>query len=334
MNKLKSCTLRADGKGNYMKNAAEFLAEKKWGVFSHYLYHSICNPDEVHNRGVGEVSWCDAVNMFDVERVAYTLHKMNAGYYFITLMQGTRHMLAPNETYDKIAGTLPGEACATRDLPMELGLALEKYGIDLCLYYTGDGPHKDPDIGPKFGFIGNGRDGHKVDSEFCEKWASVAGEYAERYGGLVKAWWMDGMYDDLFGYTNELRGIYHKAIKKGNPDAAVAFNNGVKPGFWRVYPEEEFVCGEFNDFLVVPYNKYIEGAQAHVLAPLGYDKEGFIDWNGWSKTGLRHTKEYMRDYIRACARVGAAVSVDILTHIDGSFDIEQEAAMRWVGENL
>ncbi len=317
-----------------MKNPAEFLAEKKWGVFSHYLYHSVCKPGEIHNRGVGEISWNDAVNMFDVERVAYTLHKMNAGYYFITLQQGTRHMLAPNETYDKIAGTLPGEACAKRDLPMELAHELEKYGIDLCLYYTGDGPHSDPEIGPKFGFTGSAGEGRHVDRDFCEKWASVASEYAERYGSLVKAWWMDGFYEDFFGYTNELRGIYHKAIKKGNPDAAVAFNNGVKDGFWRVYPEEEFICGEFNDFLLIPYNKYIEGAQAHVLAPLGYDRENLNVGYGWSQPGVRHTKEYMRDYIRRVSQVGGAVSVDILTHIDGSFDVEQEAVMRWVGENL
>ena len=317
-----------------MKHPAEFLAEKKWGVFTHYLYHSVCDPTEPHNRGVGEISWSDAVDMFDAERLAYTLNKMHAGYYFITLMQGTRHMLAPNETYDKIAGTKPGEACAKRDLPMELATELEKYGIDLCLYFTGDGPHKDPVIGARFGYTGDTSTREPVDEDFCRKWASVAGEYAERYGSRVKAWWMDGFYSDHFGYTNELRGIYHKAIKKGNPDAAVAFNNGVQPGFWRVYPEEEFVCGEFNDFLLVPYNKYIEGAQAHVLAPLGYDKEGFIDWNGWSKPGLRHTKEYMRDYIRAVSRVGGAVSVDMMTYIDGTFDAEQEYAMSWVGENL
>ncbi len=317
-----------------MKNPAEFLAEKKWGVFTHYLAHSMCDPTDHHNRGVGEISWNDAVNMFDVERLAYTLNKMHAGYYFITLMQGTRHMLAPNETYDKIAGTKPGEACAKRDLPMELAVELEKYGIDFCLYYTGDGPHKDPVIGPKFGFTGSAGDGAHISREFCEKWASVVGEYAERYGSRVKGWWMDGFYADFFGYTNELRSIYYKAIKKGNPNAAVAFNDGVKNGFWRVYPEEEFICGEFNDFLLIPYNKYIEGAQAHVLAPLGYDMDGFKDWNGWSRSGLRHTKEYMRDYIRAVSRVGGAVSVDMVTYIDGTFDVEQEFAMHWVGNNL
>ena len=51
-----------------------------------------------------EISWSDAVKAFDVERLAHSLHKMNVGYYFITLMQGIKHMPAPNATYDAIGG--------------------------------------------------------------------------------------------------------------------------------------------------------------------------------------------------------------------------------------
>ncbi len=57
---------------------------------------------------------------------------MNAGYYFITLMQGSKHMLAPNKTYDSIAGTKPGEACAVRDLPMELSCNMTL----ICVFIT------------------------------------------------------------------------------------------------------------------------------------------------------------------------------------------------------
>lgn len=58
-------------------------------------------------------------------------------------MHGKRYMCSPNSTYDKIGELNPGEACSVRDLPMDLYKALSKYGIDLYLYYTGDGPHKD-----------------------------------------------------------------------------------------------------------------------------------------------------------------------------------------------
>lgn len=312
---------------------AEFMAEKKWGVFTHYLYGEICRAGDPHNRGTGITDWNTAVNMFDVERMAYTLHKMNAGYYFITLQQSSAHLLAPNATFDKIAGTKPGEACAKRDLPMELAVELEKYGIDLCLYFTGDGPSGHKEISKKFDCFTTDEHQRDADEAFCEKWAAVAGEYAERYGKRVKAWWIDGCYKDRWNYTDELLSIYHKAIKKGNPDAACAFNDGVKDGFWKGYRDEEFICGEFNEFRLIPYNKYIEGAQAHVLAPLGY-YENSMEIPGWAQKGLTHTKEYMRDYIRNVSRVGGAVSVDMFVDIGGSLDPEQEYVMRWVGENL
>ena len=319
-----------------MTEAAKRFSKRGWGVFNHYLYAEICSPKTTKNLDMNITDWNEAVNKFDVERLAYKLHKMGVGYYFITLMQGTKHMLAPNATYDRIAGTKPGEACATRDLPMELADALAKYDIDLCLYYTGDGPHKDEVIGNRFGFIGSGRyeDGLTVDKPFVENWAGVLEEYAVRYGDKVKAWWIDGCYKDNFGYTDELLDIYYNAIKKGNPNGLVAFNDGVKPYFQMGYYNEDFVCGEFNDFLHVPANNQWEGALVHTLAPLGYDKESCSEWGGWGSNGLKHTKEYMRDFIRASRKVECPVTVDIWVNIDGSFDPEQEAALMWVGENL
>ena len=71
------------------------------------------------------------------------LHEMGAGYYVITTMQGRKFMIAPNKTFDRIAGTKTGEACAARDLVQDLYQALSRYGIDLYLYFTGDGPYKD-----------------------------------------------------------------------------------------------------------------------------------------------------------------------------------------------
>lgn len=311
-------------------NFVEKFAERKWGVFNHYLWAGVCQEGDPRNSEVGAIAWNDAVEMFDVERLAWSLHKMNAGYYFITLMQGTAHMLAPNSTYDAIAGTKPGESCAKRDLPMEIADALAKYDIPLCLYYTGDGPWKDPVQGPIFGFteprINVGRD-------FCEKWAAVLGEYAERYGDKVKAWWMDGFFELHNGYTNELRGLYYDAIKRGNPEALVAFNDRVKPNFVKVYPKEEMTCGEFNDFLLLPPSKYIDGALAHTLAPLGYsfDKS---PWLGWCRSGLRHTKEYMASYIRRMNSIGGIATIDVVCDIHGWLDPEQEAALCWIGANV
>ncbi len=305
----------------------------KWGVFNHYLYFNVCVPEERRNLGTGITDWDTATKRFDVERLAYTLNSMNAGYYIITLQQGNKYMLAPNETYDRIAGTRPGEACSTRDLPMELSRELEKYGIDLCLYYTGDGPHMDEIAGRRMGFYSGDGNEKKVDENFVSNWGSVLKEYSERYGKRVKAWWIDGCYYDVFGYTDDLCRILYESAKAGNPDGAVAMNNGVLPYLGKGCPLDDFICGEQNDFLNFPSQKYIDGALAHTLAPLGYSKDMNI-WGGWANAGTRHTREYMRDYIRAFTKLGGAVSVDIMVNIDGTFDPEQESVLKWAGNNL
>ena len=95
----------------------------KWGVFNHYLAVLQNDPRCVNSYGK-QTGWDTLVNEFDVDLVAKTLHEIGAKYYVITVMQGTKYMIAPNATFDKIAGTKPGEACSTRDLIAELYEAL------------------------------------------------------------------------------------------------------------------------------------------------------------------------------------------------------------------
>ena len=166
-------------------------------------------------------------------------------------------MIAPNATFDKIAGTKPGEACSTRDLIEDLYQALSKYDIDLFLYFTGDGPYKSEDEGKKFGFIEPRDVG--VTKPFVEKWASVLEEYAVRYGDKIKGWWIDGCYKDWFKYTDELLELYYKACKKGNPNALVATNGGLREGeMLEGYVHEDFRCGEQNEFNFIPAKGFTE----------------------------------------------------------------------------
>jgi hypothetical protein len=50
------------------------------------------------------------------------------------MMQGTQYMIAPNAEFDKVTGYAPGEACATRDLVLDLWEALNERGLKLLLY--------------------------------------------------------------------------------------------------------------------------------------------------------------------------------------------------------
>ncbi len=296
------------------------MAEKRWGVFTHYLEGIQNNPSSSLNQGAGRTSWNECVNAFDVHKLADSLCRCGAGYYFITVMQGNETMIAPNRTFDSIAGTKPGEACAVRDLVEELYDALSPLGIDLYLYYTGDGPYKHPEIGREFGFTEPRSDG--VTPGFVRNWAAVLEEYAVRYGKKVNGWWIDGCYRDYFKYTDELLEPYDLACKKGNPDALVAMNNGVFPDYRKNYRGEDFVCGEFNDLTVIPPSRFIDGAQAHMLAPLG---------ETWARTGSRYSGRYLDNFTACVNEMGGVVTFDCALNRDGSIDPEQIAALSEIG---
>lgn len=308
-----------------MREAQRRLYACRFGIFQHFLFGG-----RQDLRGKEASDWwnhrCDA---FDTERLAQELSRTGAGYYVFTLMQGRRYMAAPNETYDRIAGSVPGELCARRDLPLELAESLSRRGIDLYLYFTGDGPYIDAETGEKFGFTEPRRN---IRRDFCEKWAAVLEEYAVRYGDRVKGWWIDGCYE-WFGYNDELLSLYADAVHRGNPQALVTMNNGCGEHLYKYFCGEGFTSGEYNDFTEIPAARLIDGSLPHILAPLGQIEEG-KPWTGWCKGGLKRSREYMRSYIRRVNEAGGVVTVDIRVNDDGSTDPAQIEALSGMGAYL
>ncbi len=315
-----------------MSSAQDAFLARRFGVFNHFLFQKPDGSDMVVPSPQAAQWWNECLERFDVKDMARRLHEAGAGYYMITLMQGGRYMLAPNAAYDEIAGTQPGEACARRDLVMELAEELAKYDIDLFLYYTGDGPYKDPDVGPRMGYADRDK---PVTEAFVRNWAAVAREYSLRYGSRIKGWWVDGCYQSyLARYTEDLLTLLYDACKAGNPDALVAMNNGVKPDFLKYYSKEEFICGEFNDFQALPASRFIDGAQAHILAPLGKGENEPNEFGRWRCRGARRCKEYMLDYVRRANLAGMPVTIDVFVDTDGSWDPDQMEVLKYIGDNL
>ncbi|MBR3943210.1 MAG: alpha-L-fucosidase [Clostridia bacterium] len=231
----------------------DWLLSRKWGLFVHYI--GLCGNGTHRTDFVTYESFNERVNAFDVENFAKTVHEINAGYVFFTIMQGDKYLCAPNETYNKITGFKPGEACAERDLISDLIHALDKYDIPLMLYFTGDGPYKDELAGKAFNYYD--RQKELVNSEFVEKWTAVLKEYAVRYGDKIKGWWFDGMFDVL-GYTEEHIKPYADAVKAGNPDALLAFNNGVVQPDFKNPKCQKFLDGETHPMQILDrLGKYV-----------------------------------------------------------------------------
>ncbi len=312
-----------------MSKATDRFLSKKWGVFNHYLI-GMQNGSSPDRNPSGKITdWNTCVEEFDTEKLAFNLNKMGAGYYILTLMQGDKHICAPNATFDKYAGTKPGEACSLRDLPADIIRSLKKYDIDLFLYYTGDGPYRSTELKPDLQ-IGNPQT--PVTVEFVTKWSEVMQEFAERYGTDLKGWWIDGCYR-WFGYSDELLEYYHRAAKAGNPDAMIATNVKGTSNYGIGLATEEFIAGERNDFDMIAVDRIVDGTQSHYLAPLGILPPG-VGGGAWACGGVNRSKEYMLDFIKKSNAVGTPVSVDILVYRDGSFNKEQQELLEWVGKNL
>ena len=316
-----------------MTDRTEWFYQKKWGVFLHYLEGRMNNPDHPSNMGRGATGWDECLREFDADRFADALQQVGCGYVMITTMQLKKYLLAPNDTYDRITGYKPGEASPRTDFIRNLQQALERRGIALFLYFTGDGPAFDKQAGDAFGYRGYHPGEVKVTREFVEKWASVMREWSLRYGDKIKGWWLDGCYR-IIGYDKELLTIMANAARAGNPDALVACNyygcldeygcllHQVRKGS----PVCDFSAGEQVYFEDMPYAPFIEGTRWHILSFLGKSPDN-TEISGWGSLGCRYTGEYMHDYVKEIHRRGGVVTIDICPFRDGHIDPEQYAVL-------
>lgn len=279
----------------------DWLYSAGWGIFTHYLY--------------GNENWNETISNFNVERLAKKIADTGAGYYFITMMQRSKYLLAPNETYNRITGYKPGEACPERDIIGELYEHLSQYGVRLCLYYTGDGPLDDPQAGAAMGLLSESISGkeERVTNEFVANWASVLREYSLRYGDKISAWWVDGCYEWL-GYDEEKLGMLADAARAGNPDALVSLNCGVMNRVSGYSCHDDFTTGEMNDFRDLPDERFVGGAQWHTLTHLGTQ---------WAGTDTQIDGPALASYVHSVNERGGVITIDIGITKDGDLHDNQ-----------
>jgi hypothetical protein len=294
--------------GDSVAAKTDWFAARKYGVFVHYLTGLQNNPEHVASLG-RKTDWDTCVREFDCERFAQRMEEAGAGYVIFTMMQRSRFLIAPNATFDRITGYRPGEACATRDLVEDLHRALDRRGIALMLYWTGDGPCDDPKAAAAMGWPANGQ----VNEAFVRNWASVVREYGLRYQGKVKGWWTDGCYR-FIGYDEAKLGILAEALRAGNPQRIVALNPGVDPHVQAYSRHEDYTTGEQNSFTDLPLGRFVGREQWHLLSYLGSD---------WGRPGTARSKQELVDYVHACTALGGVVSIDVVLYRDGDLDRSQ-----------
>ncbi len=338
---------------HYPNDRQTWFMHRKWGVFIHYLDTVQNGSGNYHNTKSYRTDWDEAVNDLDVELLASQLHQMGAGYLMFTVMQGSRYLCAPNETYESLTGYARGEATCHRDLIMDLSDALTKYGIPLFLYFTGDGPHLDPK--GMVGIYGSATDitpdGNHVTEHFVENWTAVLREYAVRYGSRISSWWVDGLYPTI-GYTPQLLVPYKAAVRAGNPQALFSANwygcfdisgglpapdeNGVlrAPFYHEIAPPTpvcDYTAGEVVSLDAYPRAQMTEHAQSHILSFLGIPNRPVEVYGGWSARGCKYSAEYLLQYVRQVNALGGVVSLDVCMYRDGHIDPDQLRVLRLLG---
>lgn len=316
----------------------EWFYNRGYGIFVHYLEQSMNNEECIRSMGKS-TSWDECLRDFDCDLFARQVKETGAGYVIFTIMQCTKYLIAPNETYNRMTGYKNGEACPTFDFVEVLYEALRKQDIDLMLYFTGDGPADDKIAGDAFGYHGFHPGGNKVTREFVEKWSQVLREYSLRYGKKVKGWWLDGT-PGIIGYDDvELLKILTDAARAGNPDAICGCN------YWGVlgtYGEErkqvllgtpccDYTAGEMVYFEDVPVAPFIGEQRWHILSHMGKSETQY-EYAGWGKPGARYTADYMHDYYERVHSHGGVISIDVCAYRDGHIDEEQRKAISGMKE--
>ncbi len=275
---LTSPNADAASRTDWFKNA-------RYGVFMHFL--------------PGDAKTLAQVDDFDVEAVVDQLDSMGAGYLVLTLGQNSGYFNAPNPVYDKWTGYQAGERCAKRDLPMELARALKAKGIRLMLYLPCQTPNRDTRAQAAFG-IAQGPKDQPIDVTFAKKWAEVIGYWSQHYGDQVAGWWFDGGYAHV-GFNESIAQIYREAVLKGNPEAIVSFNPGVR--LIRHTQAEDYTAGELNEpFGSVPSSRWVEGSQWHALTFLG---------SRWGERNIRFPTEQWVKWVQSVTAGEGVVTLDM-----------------------
>lgn len=291
----------------------DWFMQARWGLLTHYLADSASNLKPID---LTPDDWNRRIDAFDVDGLARQLAEHRVPYFFITVGQNSGFYLSPNRTYDEITGIRPSKL-SRRDLIADLAKAFAPHGIRLMVYLPGMAPASDAVAKAKLEGVDDARH-----TTLQRNWEAVVREWSLRWGRNVHGWWIDGPYDapayqhpDAPNYRS-----FAAALKAGNPDSLVAFNNGLRTPLYSMTEYEDYTPGEIERDMTVapgntpdfsrlaPYERYLNGAQLHVLTIMG-------EW--WGKGPVRFPDELTIGYTKFINSRGGVVTWDLPLTLEG-----------------
>ncbi|MCL2703222.1 MAG: hypothetical protein FWE91_06410 [Defluviitaleaceae bacterium] len=321
-----------------MKRAA--FMRGNFGIMTHWL-HTPVGTDPL-TGGISELAaeWNARVDAFDVASLASQVNRTGAKWFILTIGQNSGFYCAPNPVYDELVG-YPKSKCSRRDLFRDLAIELNKYGIKAIAYLPSGAPEYDLQaverlewkdgvmrdekgemLRAQFGFRLYDTT-HRLEN-FQRKWEDVITSWAKSWGNLCAGWWVDGMYYIENMYRTEAEPNYTslaRALRSGNPDAALAFNHGIQrmDAPFVLSAEEDYSPGELNSYMFTPFGRkkipsdMAEGrighTQFHLLNYLG------TNWGEGNEP--RFPDELTVSWTKYILAAGGAVTWDVPTGAAG-----------------
>jgi hypothetical protein len=192
------------------------MRKGKFGMMVHWIPPG---PPPQHGRRLKDIN--KAVDRFDLDRFLADFRRSGADWLIFTIGQNSGYYSSPNSVLDRLAG--PGR-CSRRDLVLEIATGVKKMGARFIGYLPCEVKGQSEAVRQAFGWTMQEGTGQE---EFQRRYTEFIAEYSRRLGKRLDGWWFDGAYTwPVFHNSMINTKLYMNAARAGNPDAAVAFNDG------------------------------------------------------------------------------------------------------------
>ena len=236
------------------KSRASWMREGKFGLMVHWC---VPKTPPQYGRRIKDID--EAADRFDLDRFIGDFRRTKADWLIFTIGQATGYA-SPNSMMDRLAG--PGH-CTKRDLILEVAKEVKRLGRRFIAYIPTVLRRKDFPFGPA----------RLSEQELHRQYAACIEAYALRFGTLLDGWWFDGASTDPSLHDSLIAKL--RAARAGNPDAAVAFNDGsICLGLSTpVVAGQDYLAGE-SEFLLKGKIRYGRGTDVLTRLPKTLSSQG------------------------------------------------------------
>jgi len=313
----------------------------KYGLMVHWLA-----PQPAKGPFISDFS--KAVDAFDLKRFLNDFDQSGAEWIIFTIGQNLGTYASPNSVIDSLCG--PGHT-PKRDLVLEIAKAMKQRGKRFIAYLPCE-VRGNETMKKGMGWLDQPNTDQAL---FQERYLKAIKEWSDRYGSNCDGWWLDGCYTwDAFPNKFMKWEEWYNALRSGNKDAAIAFNDGsycigiTKP----IVSDYDYLSGETEvlidgkirmgrepqSSLFMPEQAYVPGTHClyHALVPIDVNWGHPNQWPAWANVPFKpvypkkqdemqlpvYSDNDLQKFVGDFTKVGGAVTLNVGIFQEGHFGKE------------